>query len=445
MLPRRVLRSQKNLCFPSRQYSTSTCVVQTTAQSISFPSHPTPAQSFQRHDHKPTSTQAKTKSTFQQHVPLNILEKSLKEVRNVINAMKAQGLRPDLTVYTTLLRLHIGQGDAEGARQLLHEMRANGVQPDVITYNIIIQHLVFKRSRSAIWQVIDDLSFHNLTPSPSVFDDLLHLANTPAHVRNVMKGMVKYNIKPDLIVFTRLMKMFVKRGDIDAAVATMTEMKQAGIAPDVVVFNNLLEGYAKVGDLAGVSRTLGQMADANISRDTVTYVRLIESAAQRRKYQDVHQLLLEMKASNLPLPTQQAINLVFLFVDSNDEFGIQQIIRSIYEVGYTLDIPCFTRVLGNRLSNFRATNVIAATLIWCGVPVTVDIFNMRLHTYAKDENKKGCAAVIQEMLSERIHPNLETTKVLSDLFPWKDPKGRAAKFLLACGVDSLVLEQLSAV
>jgi pentatricopeptide repeat domain-containing protein 1 len=65
--------------------------------------------------------------------------KRWREAVSLLNAMLAQGLRPDGVSYRTVMNACIEGGEWQHALKILQRMRDDGLQWDLTTYNVAIK------------------------------------------------------------------------------------------------------------------------------------------------------------------------------------------------------------------------------------------------------------------------------------------------------------------
>ena len=61
--------------------------------------------------------------------------------------------------------------------------------------------------------------------------------------------MKKDGMTPDMITFSNLISGFAQKGNMDACLNFMQEMKESNIKIDETTFNIVIEGYMKIGEI----------------------------------------------------------------------------------------------------------------------------------------------------------------------------------------------------
>ena len=76
-------------------------------------------------------------------------------------------------------------------------------------------------------------------------------------------------VKPDVVTFTTLMKLYVDTKDAKGAETVLERMTQTGVKPDVVTFSSLLKLYVDRKDAKGAEKVLESMTRAGVKPDKI--------------------------------------------------------------------------------------------------------------------------------------------------------------------------------
>ncbi|CAJ1978478.1 unnamed protein product [Sphenostylis stenocarpa] len=169
---------------------------------------------------------------------------------------------PDACSYNILIRACSLTDDHARARKLFHEMRARGVPPNQITFGTLINMLCKK--------------------------PLLHLPQA-FKVKEDMEKVFK--IKPNVFVYTNLIKAVCEVGDFDSAFRLKDEMVRNSLKLDAVVYNTLVSGFLKVGKKDLGFRILEEMKSDGVKPDSVTCNVLIGEFCREGDFEEAYKVL----------------------------------------------------------------------------------------------------------------------------------------------------------
>ncbi|KAI4965684.1 hypothetical protein ZWY2020_051139 [Hordeum vulgare] len=168
------------------------------------------------------------------------------DVRQLLDAMRGQGIEPDLVSFNTLINASAKSGClAPGAAfDLLHEVRQAGLRPDVITYNTLIM---------------------------AVFEEMIdwcrRLWTYNAMVR-VCEELVKAGFRKDGITYNAAVHMYGKMGRLDLALGLYDEMRAMSCTPDAVTYTVLIDSLGKVDRISDAGRYWRRWREAELTEQT---------------------------------------------------------------------------------------------------------------------------------------------------------------------------------
>eukprot|EP00934_Nitzschia_sp_Nitz4_P001864 Nitzschia sp. Nitz4//scaffold58_size112336//69532//71889//NITZ4_004040-RA/size112336-processed-gene-0.71-mRNA-1//1//CDS//3329555010//1864//frame0 len=194
-------------------------------------------------------------------------------VRQIFDAMKEEGIHPDIVSYNTALSCYVQYAKQkktsfEGCSSLLSTLKADkSVRPNMVTYYAMVDLWIAHGNIEKAEEVLKEVcSKANKIPGASepdmlVFHKVLrawsNLGN-PHRVESIVLLMAELDekhgfhlLKPNVNVFNLLLQTwarYAKRQSGERAGLVMREMTVRGVKPDIHSFNLTLKAWAASGD-----------------------------------------------------------------------------------------------------------------------------------------------------------------------------------------------------
>eukprot|EP01104_Vermistella_antarctica_P001183 TRINITY_DN1123_c2_g2_i1.p1 TRINITY_DN1123_c2_g2~~TRINITY_DN1123_c2_g2_i1.p1 ORF type:complete len:1059 (+),score=264.02 TRINITY_DN1123_c2_g2_i1:237-3413(+) len=186
--------------------------------------------------------------------------------------MKAEGYVPDFRSFATLMAACIRNGDVKSAEMVKKEMEEQGLKMNAFTYNSMIGVLTraqrdaegeeadsnIKRANELMTEMDEagvEVNSYTLDSYLGVFCN----ANRIEEAHKVMGLYVRFNVRPGLISYTQLMKMYAQQGMPAETSSVFAKMLADGIKPDQNVYSHLVYGCAKAGHINSAMKFLREM------------------------------------------------------------------------------------------------------------------------------------------------------------------------------------------
>lgn len=212
---------------------------------------------------------------------------------NVYEEMKALGVKPNMTVYNSLL-------DAMGrarrpwqAKNIYGEMLSNGFQPSWGTYASLIRAYGRARYSEDALKIYKEMKEKGLELSVVLYNTLLAmcadvgLTDEAVNIFEEMKG--SGTCQPDSWTYSSLITIYSCGGKVSEAESTLNEMMEAGFDPNIFVLTSLIQCYGKAGRTDDVVRTFDRLSDLGLSADERFTGCLLNVLTQTAK-EDLHKL-----------------------------------------------------------------------------------------------------------------------------------------------------------
>ncbi|XP_060191599.1 pentatricopeptide repeat-containing protein At1g06710, mitochondrial [Lycium barbarum] len=192
----------------------------------------------------------------------------VKEARNLLDVMLAEGCEPNHIVYDALIDGLCKVGKLDDAQEIFAKMSECGYSPSVYTYSSLIDRL-FKDKR-------------------------LDLAV------KVLSKMLESSCPPNVVIYTEMVDGLCKVGKIDEAYKLMLMMEEKGCHPNVVTYTAMMDGFGKAGKVDKCLELIKRMGNKGCAPNYITYSVAIKHCCAAGLLDDALQLLEEMKQISWP-------------------------------------------------------------------------------------------------------------------------------------------------
>ncbi|KAI8589119.1 hypothetical protein BDZ88DRAFT_419018 [Geranomyces variabilis] len=188
-------------------------------------------------------------------------------LRKVLFEMKENHHEPDVTTYNMMLANYAGRGNLAAVRRGLQRMLAFGVRPDIVTYNTILSALAGQWEQSAAGEMA-----------------------------SVIRQMEADNIHPDAITYNVLIKAYMRAGDTEAGMTTLSSMVEAGFVADAVTYRTIIAAFLRNRDAASAEVHYHAMVRAGYRPPMWLLDRFLSVAAQSHDREAGERWLQEISA-----------------------------------------------------------------------------------------------------------------------------------------------------
>uniref|UniRef100_A0ACD5XY28 Uncharacterized protein n=1 Tax=Avena sativa TaxID=4498 RepID=A0ACD5XY28_AVESA len=226
------------------------------------------------------------------------------DVRQLLDAMRGQGIEPDLVSFNTLINARAKSGSlAPGAAfDLLLEVRQAGLRPDVITYNTLISACSQGSILEDAVAVFEEMIGSDCRPDLWTYNAMVSVhgrCGTAQEAERVFVELLEKGFKPDAVTYNSLLYAFAKEGDVDAVERVCGELLKAGFKKDGITYNTMIHMYGKMGRLDLALALYDEMRAIGCTPDAVTYTVLIDSLGKVDRISDAGKVLEEMADAGL--------------------------------------------------------------------------------------------------------------------------------------------------
>ncbi|KAK6237250.1 hypothetical protein QUC31_002719 [Theobroma cacao] len=226
-------------------------------------------------------------------------DSSLSPVRQTLNLMVTNGLKPNQVTTDVAIRSLCEAGRIDHAVELVKELSLKHSPPDNFTFNFLVKNLCKCRTLSTVYGFIDDMkSSFGIKPDLVTYTILIDNVCNSKNLREAMRLVGVLNesgFKPDCFVYNTIMKGYCMLSKGSEIIEVYKKMKEEGVEPDLVTYNTLIFGLSKSGRVKEARKYLDIMVESGHFPDAVTYTSLMNGMCREGNALGAVLLLEEME------------------------------------------------------------------------------------------------------------------------------------------------------
>eukprot|EP00761_Pharyngomonas_kirbyi_P004153 gb/GECH01004157.1/.p1 GENE.gb/GECH01004157.1/~~gb/GECH01004157.1/.p1 ORF type:complete len:634 (+),score=95.74 gb/GECH01004157.1/:1-1902(+) len=204
------------------------------------------------------------------------------EAENLANEMEESGVAWTRLTYHSMLKVYAHDDrDLQDSVQLLDKMRENKIPPSVVTYTLLLEACKrgrdYKQARRLIVEMMED----DIRPNNNMFTILVSLLSElrDSRVFDMLKLMEKLEVKPNLQVYTSLLKAAYNLSAGDKAKYLVDKMKAENIKLDTMALNVMMRTLANTDHFEDAWQEFLKMENP----DRISYAIFLNSFAHHRR------------------------------------------------------------------------------------------------------------------------------------------------------------------
>lgn len=247
------------------------------------------------------------------------LEQSPESVFDLYREMKQHSVKPDTTVYTSLLSACNRAQDLERAMVLLEEMESFHVKPNAYTFNSVLSILSTMDKTSSldldraslIWEKMTSLGIHPDTRTYNTYLSIIsklikpieedseeHIVDptlwgeeeSEQHVPRTVREMLRmyrymrrnhhHRIQPDFVTYTIVINSLSAAGQLRSALQVFSDAKMSRVTLPVSAYNEIMRALQRGGKISEAMNIWYDMKILGVLPDSTTYEIVLEACEQ---------------------------------------------------------------------------------------------------------------------------------------------------------------------
>eukprot|EP00435_Cladocopium_sp_Y103_P024154 s958_g5.t3 len=264
---------------------------------------------------------------------------SISELFQQMDEMRRREIRPNISCYNRLMRLHARNRSTTAALTLLAEMRENSVKPDVHTYDFALGSCNSRKKWENIITLLDSMQEDGVKPNSSCYRTIMHglsyseehyercydlyiemrengitpeehhlveltraLFGAEGQERDETKGLDIFqtlvedsSVKFTEVHFDMAISICEKAGKWREILALATAMGGRGITPHSMTCNAVLKACVQLGKWDVALKLLGTMERDGTQLDRIAYLTVLAACAGARQWDEVLKLYADIE------------------------------------------------------------------------------------------------------------------------------------------------------
>eukprot|EP00933_Yihiella_yeosuensis_P033263 TRINITY_DN26_c0_g1_i2.p1 TRINITY_DN26_c0_g1~~TRINITY_DN26_c0_g1_i2.p1 ORF type:complete len:872 (+),score=200.07 TRINITY_DN26_c0_g1_i2:162-2618(+) len=208
----------------------------------------------------------------------------------------------------SLIKLYGQSGKPDRAWQVWFLMASHGVAPTSITLGCMVEALVTNKQVEEAWKLVnglwDDEEKRPLV-NTVVYSNIMKgfaMLKDVVQVRAVYREMTDRGIECNRVAFNTILNASAMCGEMEEVPNILKLMREADppIVPDVITFSTIVKGFCVAGDLEKALALMSEMkATKGSEPDELTYNSMIDGCVKTGRIDTAMMLIDEMKASGI--------------------------------------------------------------------------------------------------------------------------------------------------
>eukprot|EP01064_Diplonema_japonicum_P017824 TRINITY_DN2619_c0_g1_i2.p1 TRINITY_DN2619_c0_g1~~TRINITY_DN2619_c0_g1_i2.p1 ORF type:complete len:882 (+),score=260.26 TRINITY_DN2619_c0_g1_i2:96-2741(+) len=214
-------------------------------------------------------------STFATLLAVHARSKDRKKAEEVLHRAKKEG-KVNAHIYSPLMRLYGELKDSEAAEALLQEMLDNEMKPDISIYATLLAVHAGNKNRDGATKVLERAKLSGFA-GKQIYKGLMNLcsdSNDPAAAEFFLNDMLKdTKTPPTPYIFETIIASYCKQGDIKAAMRILDQAKmhndkrEAGTPPllRAEAFKHIMDMFKEEDNKSGARQLVDILASCQIN------------------------------------------------------------------------------------------------------------------------------------------------------------------------------------
>jgi pentatricopeptide repeat protein len=219
-------------------------------------------------------------------------------VRRLFAKMKATGF-VDVISFNTLLK-DMNAASIQNTDEVLDDMKALGLRPNQITYNSLVNACVSRGDTSRAWKYVslmklDGIPLDNFTCS-IMMKGLKHSSNRE-DVDQTLNLIEQSAVVPDEVLVNTLLEACIRLKDVGRLTSALRAFRSQGAVPSEHAYATVLKAYGHARALPDVMATWSDMLDRKVRPTEATFAAMVDACVANGAMDDAIRVFAEMKTT----------------------------------------------------------------------------------------------------------------------------------------------------
>jgi len=223
-----------------------------------------------------------------------------RDVNNTVEFMKRSQIVPDEALVSALLDACVGLRDVARLTTTAAELRRAGAQFSDHVFCTLIQAYGKSRSLGLAQTVWEDMLSTNIRPSELTVSTMVDACVSNGATEAAQSALASLREAAPATACATLIKGFLSRKDMTAALEVYVDMKEAGgDLNDLSAFNALIDACARASNTGRAVELFQDMCAVGVEADLTTYSTIIKGHCLEGALQQALQLFTFMRKKNI--------------------------------------------------------------------------------------------------------------------------------------------------
>lgn len=310
--------------------------------------------------------------------------------------------------------------------------KQSGFQHTTETYNALIESLGKIKQFKMIWDLVSEMKKKKVLTK----DTFALMSRRYARAKKVkealeaFEGMEKFDLKPELSDYNRLMDTLSKSRQVERAQKVFDEWKNRKFEPDIKSYTILLEGWGQEKNLLRLDEVFREMKGDGFEPDVVIYGIIINAYCKANKHDEAVQRFNEMNEKGIrPTPhiycsLINGLGSAMRLTEALKYFELSK------ACGFVLEAPTYNALVGAYCWSMLLSDAfrVVEEMRECGVGPNSRTYDIIIHHLVKLHRSKEAYSVFEKMSNEPgCEPTVSTYEIIVRMFCNEDRMDMALK------------------
>ncbi|KAL3835051.1 hypothetical protein ACJIZ3_009787 [Penstemon smallii] len=274
----------------------------------------------------------------------------VREARNLLHAMEAEGCEPNHIVYDALIDGFCKIGNLDEAQEIFAKMTECGYSPNIYTYSSLIDRLFKDKRLDLALKVLAKMLECSLPPNVVIYTEMIDglcKVEKTGEAYKLMMMMEEKGCIPNVVTYTAMIDGFGKTGLVDKSLELFKDMVEKGCAPNYITYRVLINHCCKAGLLDEAYRLLEEMKQTSWPIHLANYHKVIEGFS--KEFISSLELVDEISKNDLvPL-----VPVYKILIDSFERAGRLEMALQLHKEFSSIDKRVCSSLVGNLIASRR--------------------------------------------------------------------------------------------
>lgn len=188
--------------------------------------------------------------------------------------------------YNILIRKRCRAGQIEKARAIIEEMSEFGCSPNTKSYNYLLGSLCKNDKLEDVRIVLEEMRNKGLNPDAITFETLVYHLSSRGQVEfasEFMNLMVNVNVKPRSTTHAAFLKVLLEAGEREKAYKYVIDMSAKYNHSVNTLYSLLVRLNQKKGDIMAAQNILNEMIDKGLKPDFGIFIKFVKQLGKTRR------------------------------------------------------------------------------------------------------------------------------------------------------------------